>query len=531
MNTTARRIEQLNISVQEALRATKSSNIYSLHATEPERALHKKISRLTQEKKVLLTRPLRSEVEQLTQQLKTISAEREALALHLATTEELYQYSKEKCEALAKSCKESQEVYTTQKAQMEEERASTCLIITAQRRRSSEREKELIQVQRSVAEMKLELQKMNLIIQESTQQYRELSKRYHALETEKEQLRSVLYGDQDLMNIKQQCFELKQELRKIYVALKADRSEEIQRKYLQVRSSLAETTKELKESQLVSQRLTTLLKQARHALSLKDSSELTYSEATLLEESLGHHLSQQSNRRNTRELMISNIKNIQQQDESFLCALQLTDSQRLNLCQNQLALTPEYSLLTTKEQDIKIFESLGRAAYLNGRFLAAQEFFESNLTRAPDYIPSILHLGVTLLRQNKMDAAIHTFNQAITASGSTSLPYAHQMLGYIYYKKGLLEAARRSLRRCVKMSPKNAIAYNFLGMIAGDQQRLSRSKECFKNAIRFDPTLSEPEYNLALILSHQGSLKNAKAHYNNALKKGAKPDIELEKRL
>jgi pentatricopeptide repeat protein len=58
-----------------------------------------------------------------------------------------------------------------------------------------------------------------------------------------------------------------------------------------------------------------------------------------------------------------------------------------------------------------------------------------------------------------------------------------------------------------------------------------KAESRFKAAINADPMLSEPYYNLALLFSRKGRMKDARDYYQKALERGALPDPALEKKL
>ena len=527
------RIQKLLTASLASQKTTQPVTIYALPSKET-LSLSEKVSQLTLEKNILLTRPLRSEVEDLSFRLKEVTFEREALALHLETTEELYEHGKAQITNLKNSLKSSSETQAIQMKFMDEERATSHVVITSQRRRSKAQSHKLRKTQQALAEMELETKVINSLIEESSQQYIALSKHFHALQMEQEQLRGILYGDQDLNHLKRKHFELKKELQKVYATLNTSSSKETQQEYLTLKANLSETKEELKESQAVSQRLTSLLKQARYALQINDSPPLTSSETTLLKGAVNNQMQQQENRRDVRELMLAKVQQLQRVDKETFSALRLTEAQELSFNQNEALLKPSVRHLTTRKKDLAIYESLGRAAYLNGRLLAAREFFEINITLAPDHVPSLLNLGVILLRQASDETylyAIQTFKKAVTASGKSPLPYAYQMMGYCYYKQGLPKKAQESLNKCLSLTSENAVAHTFLGIISGEQKLFVNSEKSFRRAIFLDPTLPEPQYNLALLLAHQGKRKEAKVAYLSALKKGAVSDSGIEAKL
>ena len=105
------------------------------------------------------------------------------------------------------------------------------------------------------------------------------------------------------------------------------------------------------------------------------------------------------------------------------------------------------------------------------------------------------------------------------------------MLGVCHYRLSDLGNSRQSLRRAVDLDSENAKAYVFLGNVAGRENLDDEAETHFKAAIQIDPTLSDPYYNLAVIYLRKGLKKEALKYYQEALKRGADPNLEFEASL
>ena len=77
----------------------------------------------------------------------------------------------------------------------------------------------------------------------------------------------------------------------------------------------------------------------------------------------------------------------------------------------------------------------------------------------------------------------------------------------------------------------NAKAFVFLGSIAGVNGRITEAEKFFQTAIKLDPTLTEPFYNLAVLRSREGKKKEALELYRRAIQNGAQPDLDFEQSL
>jgi len=71
------------------------------------------------------------------------------------------------------------------------------------------------------------------------------------------------------------------------------------------------------------------------------------------------------------------------------------------------------------------------------------------------------------------------------------------------------EAATRRLEHAVELAPQFATAWNNLGTIAYQTQKFARAEECFREALRQDPTAYEPLVNLGGVLVNLNRLNEA----------------------
>jgi tetratricopeptide (TPR) repeat protein len=67
--------------------------------------------------------------------------------------------------------------------------------------------------------------------------------------------------------------------------------------------------------------------------------------------------------------------------------------------------------------------------------------------------------------------------------------------------------------------------------VAGREMKHDEAEVHFKTAIRIDPTLAQPYYNLAVIYLDKGDKQEALKYYREALKRGADPDLKFEASL
>ncbi len=274
----------------------------------------------------------------------------------------------------------------------------------------------------------------------------------------------------------------------------------------------------------------------------------TREEMEMLRGIISRQLRVQEHRQLAKAAVMEEVKRIGLQDSNLVGELDAFFGQELKLTEEESKLIKDYQVdqdfifadrpnqrevvnaAQDLQQSISIKEMLARRAYSNERFLAAREVFESILSEHPGHVPTILNLGVVHIKIDELDLAIAAFNDALVIRGD-NLPFAQFMLGVCYYRFNDLQRARVYLAKAIDQDPNNAQAHVFLGSVAGNGNQFDAAEHHFKEAIRIDPTLTEPYYNLAKIYQLRGSKLEALKYYRQALENGADLDLELERKL
>ncbi len=271
-------------------------------------------------------------------------------------------------------------------------------------------------------------------------------------------------------------------------------------------------------------------------------------EMEMLQDIILRQLRIQEHRRSAKESILAEIRKIGQQGGPLVRNIQGLFDQELKLTAEESNLLAEFKIdddfifddrpeqhevanaARSLQQSITIKDQLARRAFSNGRFLAAREVFESILDQHPGHVETMLNLGVVHVKNEDIPLAISSFNDALVIRGD-NLPFAHFMLGVCHYRGADLQNSRLSLQRAVDLDNDNAKAYVFLGNVAGREDRDDEAEKHFQTAIQIDPTLSDPYYNLAVIYLRKGMKEEALKFYQEALKRGADPNLEFESSL
>jgi tetratricopeptide (TPR) repeat protein len=124
-------------------------------------------------------------------------------------------------------------------------------------------------------------------------------------------------------------------------------------------------------------------------------------------------------------------------------------------------------------------------ALRSGRAATAERQLRAIQAKAPGDVNSLRLLGVALLDQDKVSAAIDTLEQVVAAA--PKFWHARTDLARAYRRDGRLDVAREELRRVLKEAPKLDAAWLAYGDVLVDQEKYTDAKFAFEQARRFDP--------------------------------------------
>jgi tetratricopeptide (TPR) repeat protein len=96
--------------------------------------------------------------------------------------------------------------------------------------------------------------------------------------------------------------------------------------------------------------------------------------------------------------------------------------------------------------------------------------------------------------------------------------------GALLVKKGKYDEAIKKYRKGLRIEPRSAVGYNYLGMAYGYKYEQLRSLswrkkeiEAFKKAIELDANFFRPYFNLGIIYYNMGNLKEAASYFKKCL--------------
>jgi Flp pilus assembly protein TadD len=173
--------------------------------------------------------------------------------------------------------------------------------------------------------------------------------------------------------------------------------------------------------------------------------------------------------------------------------------------------------------------SAATRAFVAGRFQSSRELFEMVLDQNPGDTGTMCMQGVVQLKLSEPQEAAKSFRNATVIDSNN--PYAHRMLGYSLMQTGDYGEAQEALKRSVTLAPTHAEGRVVLGKLCFDLGQEEEAEKEFKAAIDFDDAMPDPYFNLAFLYAKQGKKKQGLEFYQQAIERGAAPDLALEKRL
>lgn len=157
--------------------------------------------------------------------------------------------------------------------------------------------------------------------------------------------------------------------------------------------------------------------------------------------------------------------------------------------------------------------------------------YEDLLRAEPKNASALIGLGAARMRAGKYSDAEAALKKCLTFEPENET--AHFTLGITYFKQDRHKDAMSSFEKSIAKRPQNARAHHYLGIIATKMGLMDRAEREFKTALAIDPAYGDAHFNLAVLYVSWEPPKwdLARSNYADALKKGVKPDTNLEKIL
>ena len=190
--------------------------------------------------------------------------------------------------------------------------------------------------------------------------------------------------------------------------------------------------------------------------------------------------------------------------------------------------TPAYPPLS---EDAKLVAAVAMKAFEKGDLAQARLQFEKMRALCPEHPMPLINLGTIAFQSGRLKDSAELLIQATRLAPASS--EAWSMLGMVRVYQNLPNEALAALAQAALLSPDNPKVHNYLGVAIGQKRWFDGAEAELQRAITLDPKYADAHFNLALIYIQRDPPNKALAekHYLAAIKLGATPDLELEKKL
>ena len=505
----------------------------------------------------LAARPVEHEMQALNQRITGLEQEREAMKMALNQSNNAHREAQSHSAILETELKGIQQKCANLERDLKSERDIANAVVAGQRRQLEVLEHELSRKGEELTKANASINGLIKQLQESQDAYSQLRTERDSLLQEREQMSALLKLNDNsrIHELIQQNIGLAKNLR--------EANDKVERLNLDNNHTKDEFTAAIRDLSLAKfqinkfhqekreqdSRLTELENRLKNEASALAKGQVATdpAETAVLRDIIQRQLRIQERRRQARDLLIGAVKDLATQDPSIAEAINLFDSQEIQLSPDELHLLADKHVdgefispfaqdhatvdrnTAESNQDISVFERTAEKTFAAGQLLPTRVFYQTILELHPGHIPTLCKLGVVNLRLNDPTAAADSFRRAVELNADN--PYAHRMLGFSLMNLGDLASAEKSANQAVELAPNDAKSQLLLATISYRLGRKGIAESHYKASISADPLLSAAYYNLALICSLDKRLEEASAYYQQALERGAPPDLALQQRL
>ncbi len=219
----------------------------------------------------------------------------------------------------------------------------------------------------------------------------------------------------------------------------------------------------------------------------------------------------------------------------------------LDYWRNTLSLG-EY-MLKRSPNESDLYNQMGYALHLEGRYDKAIEYYRQAIKMTPNYSDAYINLAVTLRQLGRLDEAVDVYYQALKFQpNDVALNYnlgnalqqqgklddavrhyyralmvnpahadVHNNLANVLAVQGKFDEAISHYRRVLEIKPGDAITYNNLGIALSNMGKFGQAIDCYSRAIRINPDFTAARYNLINIFVLQGKLDEVVSYCRDIL--------------
>ena len=169
----------------------------------------------------------------------------------------------------------------------------------------------------------------------------------------------------------------------------------------------------------------------------------------------------------------------------------------------------------------QIWEDMEQAGWFDAKSQAQKAIFDRVLAQRRPITPTnngvwFYNQGVVLEKQGQVDAAIKSYRQSLELSPGYSSALLN--LGKLLAETGQFAEAVACYQEALRVRPGYADAHNNLGAALASLGRIEKAVAHYQEALRIRPDFAGAHLNLGVALAGRGQVDEAIGHYQKALK-------------
>jgi type IV pilus assembly protein PilF len=189
--------------------------------------------------------------------------------------------------------------------------------------------------------------------------------------------------------------------------------------------------------------------------------------------------------------------------------------------QNAQAALSELQTCFAKDPDYLDAHNLAGLIYLGRKeYLDSLRHFEKALSIKKDFHIARANLGALHMAMQNWEEAMKTLTPLLSEPMYGTPYLAENNIGWCHFKLKNYGEAERHLKRALFLNDKLCLAYNNLGILDVELDRLDDAAEAFDAAIARCPEFTEAFFRLGSVLERQGYPKEASAKFEKCRKLG-----------
>ncbi|UBF23639.1 tetratricopeptide repeat protein [Kovacikia minuta CCNUW1] len=166
--------------------------------------------------------------------------------------------------------------------------------------------------------------------------------------------------------------------------------------------------------------------------------------------------------------------------------------------------------------------TIATAHHQAGRLAQAEQIYRQVLQHNPQQVEALNLLGVIACQHGKLEEGISLYRQALALQPAYTGARENLCLALWKQGKSLIEEATSAYSQIVTFEPNNIQAFNNLGLILQDQNKLDEAIAYYQQALATAPNHPDLLNSMGVILQRQGKPGIAAVYHRRAL--AAKPD-------